>query len=343
LKQVLDDPHHGAFLPLVEVLSTSQAAGVIGLLLAFLDDSRAPASVLAVIAKRCDLKFLQFLLRKIGRKPSKVVRQNLKRIESVAWLRDRETILHQLDDMAQHAAVQLAVASAIPRSAAFSVVKSLLLAGKPGGRRAAADALNEFNGAEANALVLEALEDEDPQVQAKALVQLRPRGILRALPRLLEKVDSPHAVVRRAARVSLGELSFKRFLSAFDALDDEVRRSTGTLVKKVDPETVPRLSVELEAKARSRRLRALAIARLIGVVQPLESTILGLLDDDDHMVRAEAAAALAQGTLASSWAALEEALQDPSTTVQQAARESLGRRVPPAQPDDHKPRHDPRA
>ena len=330
LKQVLDDPHHAAFLPLVEVLSTSRASGVIGLLLAFLDDPRAPSSVLAVISKRGDLKFLQLLLRKIGHQPSRVVGQNLKRIESVAWLKDAPSALPQLDDMGQHAAVRLALACAIPRSEAFAVVKCLLLGGKAGGRRAAVDALNEFNGAKANALVLQALDDEDPHVQAKAIAQLRRRGILGALPRLLEKVDSPHSIVRRAARSSLDELSFERFLAAFDMLDEEVRRSTGALVKKVDPQTVPRLKVELAARARGRRLRALAIARLIGVVGPLESTILPLLGDDDHLVRAEAAAALAQGSLAGSWAALEEALHDPSATVQQAARDSLGLRTPPS-------------
>jgi HEAT repeat protein len=340
LKQVLDDPHHAAFLMLVDVLSTSQAAGVIGLLLAFLDNPRAPSSVLSVIAKRCDLKVLQYLLRKIGREPSSAVRQNLKRIESVPWLKDAAAVLQPLDDLAQHAAVRLAVTSAIPRSQAFSVVKSLLLHGKRGGRRAAAEALHEFHGAEANALVLQALDDEDPQVQAKALVQLRRRGILGALPRLVEKVDSHHPVVRRAARTSLDEFSFDRFLAAFDMLDDEVRRSTGTLVKKVDPETVPRLKAELQAKGRARRLRALAVARVVGAVRPLETTITGLLHDDDHMVRTEAARALGQGTLVSSWAALEEALRDPSTTVRQAAQESLRHRIPPAR--EAEPQPDPR-
>ncbi len=337
LKQMLDDPHHAAFLALVDVLSSSQAAGVIGLLLAFLDDRQAPSSVLSVIANRCDLKFLQYLLRKIGRQPSTAVKHNLRRIESVPWLEDVGAVLDQLDDMAQHAAVRLAVTSAIPRSHAFAVVKCLLLQGKPGGRRAAAEALSEFHGAEANALVLQSLNDDDPQVQASGLVQLRQRGILGSLPRLVEKVDSHYPVVRQAARTSLDEFSFERFLAAFDMLDDEVRRTAGTLVKKVDPDTFPRLKAELGARARARRLRALAIARVIGAVGPLESKIIGLLHDDDHMVRAEAARALAQGKLVTSWAALEDALEDSSTAVQQAARESLHHRIPPVKENDRSP------
>jgi HEAT repeat protein len=326
LKRLLDDPHHPAFLALVDVLSKSEAAGVIGLLLAFLDDPRAPSAALAVVAKRSDLRFLRYLLRKIGREPTTAVKQNLKRIESVAWLQDGAPALDPLDDAAQHAAVRLAMISGIPRPQAFSVVKHFLLSGKPGGRRAAAEALNEFHGAEANALVLKALEDKDPQVKASVLAQLRHRGIVGALPRLVEMVDSGHAVVRRAARASLDEFTFDRFLAAFDALDDEVRASTGTLVKKVDRQTIPQLKAEMQSQVRARRLRALTVAQVIGAVEPLEETILGHLHDSDHMVRAEAARALARGRLPCSRKALEEALTDPSATVQEAARESLRQR-----------------
>lgn len=327
LKRVLNDPHHAAFLALVDVLSKSDAAGVIGLLLSFLDDPRAPTSALAVVAKRSDLRFVRYLLRKIGHEPSTAVRQNLKRIESVAWLEEGSAVLDQLDDASQHAAVRLAMISGIPRTEVFSVVKHLLLEGRPAGRRAAAHALDEFHGAEANALVLKALEDRDPHVLAGVLVQLRRRGILRALPRLVEMVDSEHAVVRRAARESLDEFTFERFLAAFDVLDEEVRRSTGTLVKKVDAQTIPQLKAELESPMRTRRLRGLMIAQVIGAVEPLEETIVGLIHDKDHMVRAEAAKALVAGRSPGSRDALEEALSDPSATVREAARASLRQRA----------------
>jgi len=328
LKQVLNDPHHAAFMALVDVLSKSPAPGVIGLLLAFLDDPGAPSAALSVVSNRCDLAFLKYLLRKIGHEPSTAVRQNLKRIESVGWLENGTAVLDEFDEAAQHAAVRLVMISSVSRARAFAVVQHLLLYGKPKGRRAAAEALNEFNGAEANALVLKALDDEDPQVQANVLVQLRRRGILGALPRLVEKVDSQHAVVRRAARMSLDEFNFQRFLAAFDMLDDEVRQSTGTLVRKVDPQTVPQLQAEMQSHVRSRRLRALSIAHVIDVVGQLEETIVGLLHDDDHMVRAEAARALSRGESLRSWEALHEAVHDRSTMVQQAAGESIRDRAP---------------
>jgi len=327
LTRILEDPHHAAFLVLVDVLSKSTAAGVIGLLLSFLDHPHAPSAVLSVLAKRRDPEFIRYLLRKIGREPSTAVKRNLKRIPSIPWVRDETELLDRLDDAAQHATVQLVISAGIPRAEAFGTVEWLLLHGKRGGRRAAAKALAQFTGAEANNLALGALNDEDPQVQAHVLGQLRSRGIPGSLPRLVEMVDSRHAVVRNAARKSLAEFSFKRFNAAFDMLDEDVRLSTGALVKKVDPRTIPLLETEMHCRVRTRRLRALAIARTIGAVPKLERTIVRLLHDNDHMVRAEAAAALEQVRSPASRHALEVALSDRSMAVREAARKSLRNRA----------------
>ena len=67
LKQVLSDPHHAAFVVMIETLSHSSREGVIQLLLALLDDPHSPSAALSVIGNRHDLRFLEFLLRKIGR------------------------------------------------------------------------------------------------------------------------------------------------------------------------------------------------------------------------------------------------------------------------------------
>ncbi len=90
LRQILDNPHHPAFVVLLETLSRSTHPSVIRLLLAFLQDSRAPSAVLSVFSKRTDRELVEHLLRKIGRQPSAAVAQNLKRIESFAWVREGE-------------------------------------------------------------------------------------------------------------------------------------------------------------------------------------------------------------------------------------------------------------
>jgi hypothetical protein len=296
---------------------------VVRLLLNFLDDPHAPSAAVTVVGNRGDVPFVRYLLRKIGREPSPVVRQNLKRITSITWLRDLESYLEQLDDAGQHAVVRLLMTSGIPRQQAFSVIEHVMRSGSPGGRRAAAQALEEFNGTEANFLAMAALDDSDPHVQAAVLGHIRGRGIPGMLSRLIDLLESPHLMVRQAARKSLAEFSFKRFISAFDMLDEEVRRSTGALVKKVDPHTIPQLQSELCSRVRTRRLRGLAIARAMGVVADVEPLVIDLLQDEDHLIRAEAAIALAAVRSEASRRALDKALGDRSLAVQEAARTSL--------------------
>ena len=326
LMQVLGDPHHAAFRVVADLFSQSTRDSVIRLLLDLLDDPRAPTAALTLAANRTDTAFVARFLHRVGRNPTAAARQNLKRIRSIPWLRDGWITLDQVDEGAQHGAVRLVMAAGIPRVLAFSTVRHLLLHGKPAGRREAALALADFNGADANALALAALDDRDPQVQANIVSHIRSRGSPGVLQRLVDLVDSPHVAVRRAARRNLAEFTFPRYAAAFDALDEEVRITTGALVRKIDPETLPLLREEMRSKLRARRLRAIQIARALGVVEPLEDVLVELLVDEDHLVRAEAASLLAAGTTLSSRTALDRAVADRSQTVRDAAKRSLKQR-----------------
>ena len=204
-------------------------------------------------------------------------------------------------------ATQMVLASRMKSADAYDVVQHLALHGKTGGRRPAVAGLPRFTGTEANQLTLQTLKDPDPQVQALALGQLRQRGIPGALPTLLSYIDSPHHLVRQAARDSLAEFGFPRFLAAFDLLEEDVARSTGILVKRIDVNTVPLLRQEMQSSLGKRRLRALAVARVIEVVPQIEDTIIELARQDDHLVRAAAAVALAASDTPAAQTLLEEA------------------------------------
>jgi HEAT repeat protein len=323
LQKILADPMHVAYLGVIDLLTHSVQSGVIRLVLSFVDDPQAPSTVVKLLGRRCDPKFLEHFLHKIGSQPSAAAAQNLRRIDSIAWLNDHVALVDQLDDAAQHGAIQLALASSISRATKFKLIEHLLRFGKPAGRRAAASALAGFHGAEANQLAQEALADPDPQVQAHVLVQLRPRGITGALPILLAMLDNPHEVIRSAARRSLEEFSFDRFLAAFDSLDDHVRRTTGPTVRKVDPAAAHRLREEIEARSRTRRIRAIAMAVSLDLVPQFEAPLIQRLTDEDHLVRAEAAKALAQCSSGNARRALQAAKHDRSIVVQEAAAQSL--------------------
>ena len=260
LTRLLGDPHDPVYLCLVDQLTNSSQLSVIRLLLSFLDAPRLPSSVVSIISRRTDATFIERLLNKLQEPLCKATRTNLKRMEDIHWASD-QSLLAELEEQQQAAAIRLVSASGMKRSSVFSVVSYLLEHGKPPGRAAAAEVLADFNGSDANRLTLCAISDACPEVQAHAICEMRRRGIPGALTRLLDFVESSHEMVREAARACLPEFRFDRYLASFDVLDDAVRKSTGKLVFKVNPELREKLVKELVAPARSRRLRGLQIVQ----------------------------------------------------------------------------------
>jgi HEAT repeat protein len=323
LKRILGNPHDRSFLPLVEALTTSRRAGVMKLLLAHLDDPHSPHAALGALAHRADEPFVRLLLKKVGVDPTPAVKANLRRIETIPWLREDLRRLTLLGEVEQQAVMQLAAASGMKRLQVFEVTQYLLRHGNLGGRRAASLVLAEFKGVEANLVAMQALDDADPQVQVNILLQLRERGIPSAMSRLLELIDSPHAIVREAARDCLAEFNFKRFLAAFDLLTPEVRISTGQLVRKVDRDAIDLLKDELASPGRGRRLRALQMVACMEVAPQLEQELTALLCDEDHFVRIEAATLLVACDTPLTRQALRAALLDRNVSVQEAAERSL--------------------
>lgn len=323
LRQLLQRPDESNHLPILDTLSKSSRGGVIRLLLGFLEDPQMPRVVNKVIFSRCDGKFVEHLLWTISPRPSKTLARTLSRIKSIAWARPDGRLFDTLDDAAQAAAVQLMQISSIDRQRAQEVIEYLLREGKPGGRRAAAQALEQFDGPEVSALVVEALHDQDPQVRASLLLQLRPRHIPEAFSLLVRMVDSPEEEVKRALRQAMPEFTLGQFLANLDAMDEELRPTAGHLVRKIDADIVAHLAAEFEVLSPVGRRRAVVAASAMGVVPELEEPLIRLLSDEDHLVRAAAAEALADCKSMPTWEALRDALLDHSFVVKQAAERSL--------------------
>lgn len=323
---IINNRGHPARRLLLEILSRETGAHVLAVVCYCLHQEAPPGDLVAIIGQRTDLPFVRHLLSTVGPQPSSIVQRNLKRFYQFRWLKDLPNLLGQLDDTEQQAIPALVAHSRIPRDEALKIIGHVLLHGRPAGRRAAAKALAGFHGVEANAVTVRAMRDPDPGVQEAIIPQLRQRGILGALPYIISKLESPHPMVRRAARKSLREFTFTRFLQVWDMLPPEVRRETGVLVKRVDPRTTLLLRAELLSPFRLRRLRALEVAQELELVPRLESSIICLLRDDDPAIRAEAAAALAHTDSAASYQALLETLNDANVFVRNIAEVTLEKR-----------------
>jgi len=323
---IINNRGHPARRPLLDILSRETGTHAMAVVCHFLYQSDPPEDILSIISRRSDLLFIRHFFSTVGAQPDPVVKRNLKRFHQFRWLKDVPRLLPQLDEMEQQAIPPVVTHSRVPRDEALNAIGCILLEGKPAGRRAAAEVLADFHGAEANALTIRAMQDPDPSVQAAIIPQLRQRGIFGALPYIVSKLDSPHPVVRRAARKSLREFSFTRFLQVWDLLPPDVRKNTGMLVKRVDPRATLLLRAELLSSFRLRRLRALEVAQELELVPRLESSIISLLQDEDPAVRAEAAEALAQSDSVESYQALLEAADDVNTTVRNVVSRILEER-----------------
>lgn len=323
LKQLLRNQRDKIYATAIGLMSTSSRLGVMRLVLRYLDDPHAPAGIYTVLSRRRDVPFLQLVFKKVSQGISQHVRSNLRKIESFAWFREDMQALREFSDEELCGAVHLVMASGINRLRVFELLKFAMRNGRELSRRAASAALAQFKGGEANDMALSALEDPDPEVQANAVRQLRERGIPGVMPRLVDLVDSPHAVVREAARQSLTEFNFQRYLSAFEMLEPEVRRCSGALVKRVDPQALAELQTELESPSRTRRLRGVEVAVAMGAVRELEKYIVQLASDSDHFIRAEAARALVYANSERTRNLLRELLADRSVSVQEAAQQAL--------------------
>ena len=323
LKRIVCEPRHPAYLAVTEILGNSSRIAIMRLILNLLQSRFAPSIALQVVAHRSDLPFIRQLLQRLANGASNGLVCSLRRVDSIVWLQGDLELLDALSEREQETVVQVVMASDINRLEAFRVIKHLMETGRPAGRRSAAAALAEFGGAEANRLALDGLHDPDPHVQANVVMQLRERGIPGAISRLIQLLDSRQEVVAKAAQMCLSEFNFNRYISVFDMMEDDIRRSTGLLVMRIDATAVDQLAEELKARTRTRRLRGLEMAMAMDAVHHLEPLIIALLKDDDHFVRAEAARTLAYCGSVVAQQALRESLLDRSVVVREAAEQSL--------------------
>ncbi|MGI8978995.1 MAG: HEAT repeat domain-containing protein [Pirellulaceae bacterium] len=330
ISRILQDPAERAYAPLMDLLLHSPRPCIMRLLLSYLEDPFAPLPALHALGRRRDITWLRQLFRKIGDEPSGAIRNNLKRIESIPWLRAHRFLLDSVHDAEQPGAVLFISLSGIPRQEALESLGHILKSGQPLGRRAASVALAEFRGTEANAIAQLALEDQDPVVRANVALQIRTRGTPGAMNRLVTMLDSPHEVERLAARKALEEFTFAGYAASYDYMDEETRVKSGQLVQRIDQKSADLLREELQSNSRTRRRRGLEMALHMGLVSQLQDAIAALARDEDQYVRLEAVRLLGICPTAVSGQVLREALTDTRALVQEAAEHGLRDMAPVA-------------
>jgi HEAT repeat protein len=324
LRHLLQDAQEPSHEPLCDQLLRSTRPGVVRLLLSMLDDPHAPLAPLRIVGRRCDVGFFRQLCKKLVEDQSPHLETNLGRIDSLVWVEDDKLpLLDSLGEAEQPGVALLATRTRIQPAAKLLVLEHLLAHGRPLGRQAAARALLDIHGTQADWLVLDLIQNPCPLVQAEAIRRLRGCDVPDAVSMLIHLLDSPHDEVQAAAREALAEFKLPRFLQAFDGLSESSRYATGQLVKRVDANAVAELQVELAAPGRVRRLRALQVVGVLDLAPAVTKNLQELCNDEAPAVRLEAIRLLAQCEGIEVRRTLRQLLADASPAVQQAAELSL--------------------
>jgi HEAT repeat protein len=323
LRRILETTHNVCYETIVGVLEESANPDLLDVLADYLAKSDAPAAVRHVASRRVDGPFVARLLSLPLDPTNAALAKNLSRIRSFACLASVDAIGKRYSPGEQAAAMRLVSMTGAQEESKLDFAAALLARGSQSARVAACEALAPIAGQRSNDLVLAALADPDPHVQAAATRQLRDRHIPGSMAKLIELVASPHAEVQAAARESLSEFTFENYLARYETLDDDARRQTGGLVATVDVNAPQHLRQEMASLVRRRRLRAIEMADAMGLTARVSDALVERLSDEDHLVRAAAADALAGCSAFDVRDALLGALNDRSYAVQNAARNSL--------------------
>ncbi|MFO0946660.1 MAG: HEAT repeat domain-containing protein [Planctomycetota bacterium] len=273
--------------PMVIIFRRRNHPRILRWIFPLLNNRHPPGVILALISERDDDPFIHHLLDNIGQLAEPFIANAFRKITEVRWLRPDHRIWHNLSESRKTNAVILLTQSGLPIERKLEVLAFFLDEGEPSARRAAACALAQLPGADANNMVRACMDDDDPEVQLAATQQIRERGITNALAMLLKKLDHSDARIREAAHEALSDYTMERYIGVFEQLDDSTRKTMGSMILKIDKQSRQALLAQLHSQQRRLQMRAARIVRALGIGDDYVSELLVLLADKDHLVRRE--------------------------------------------------------
>jgi hypothetical protein len=305
------------------LLMSSTHPGVMRLLMEFMKHNYPIAKAIEAFEQRSDAEFISFVLREFPKRLNENQQKNFKQLVRVDWITRRLLPLTAVPPSLHEQLVAFVQATGLAHDEKIAIHKWILLHGSVQGRLAAGAVLESAEPACVRGILFDSLDSEEEDVQAWATSQLRAQGVPEALKLLIERLDSPLAAVREAARGELNSFNLDLLLSIFDHLDPKVCAQAGRLVQKIDPDCHQKLVAELNNPIRRRRIRAARAARQLGLAHEVQSSLLMMLSDADTQVRRTAAEVLADLPNAEVVAGLSALLNDQSPRVREAAEQSL--------------------
>ena len=326
--ELFRNPTHPAYSALAKLVQTENDDFIFKFIRDSLEAPKAPGLILATLSNRTDLPFLEYLFENMDSSPSPNFQANLHRIHRFDWLASIQTFMPHFSEKAQQSLLRLIRFSELPKEEVYAVCQQIYQFGKSAARCAALAEIANFPFEESETIITGAIDDEDPDIQATALRQIRKFNSAQGMMLILRKIDSPHPAVREAVKMMLPEFQIQRFLHSFEQLSEEQRVQTLKIIRKIDPALPEVLGREIQGgntTMKARVLKSIEIGNLVGLLEEPLCTVL--LQDETAVLRVKAAALLANGKReVSRLSLLQAAHKDTSFDVRITAKASLEKR-----------------
>ncbi len=146
------------------------------------------------------------------------------------------------------------------------------------------------------------------------------------LQRLIDLLDHPDPVLVDSVRRVLRPLHADQMLGRFESLRPRSRRRLGSVVQRIDPNTIERVRGALRHPVLNHRLQAIAMADALAAVDSLSDSFERIAQQDHQEARMQAAQAMGSANGKVTLGLLQQMTELPDCPVKDAAIEAIQKR-----------------
>jgi len=320
MQLVMMDHRSAAAQKVRELLQTGEHRSYFRILLNYVDDPDSPGMMDEIISDRSDALFVRKLLEYVGRDPSPEFRTALRRFQHFAWFTADNPELPGLVAGLEPNAIQLLQSVSFPKERVIPLYRFFLERESVESRQVAAESVRWMVGEDVNRMLLDFVDNSDPQTTATLFRLLKSReaaGIEKILPQLIARQD---AIIRQAIYEMMPELHVESFASRVSQMTPMTAQKIGGYVRAVDPNTYKVIDDDIRSPIPIRRAAACKVAMVTGYAKDFLYRIIEIAEGDDELpVRLSAISALSKILVKQSLETLQRLMNDRTMDVRDAA------------------------
>ena len=222
-------------------------------------------------------------------------------------------------------AVQLLSSVSFPKERVIALYRFFLERPSVESRRAAATSVRWLIGEELNQMLLQFMDNSDPQTTAILFKLLKSRdvkGVDAMLPKLIERCSDN--IIREAIYEMMPDLHVESFASQISQMTAMTAKTMGRYVRLVDPNTHKVIDDDIKSPIPIRRLSACKVAMVTGYAKDFLPRIMEIAEFDDEMpVRLAAIGALSTILVKEALETLKRLVTDRSTDIRDAVERAV--------------------